>query len=77
VVICLERGADCLHRVICCYCHPHLLPDLNPDWFYLLVPPYPGFPGKEAVKGCGWGWVVISEHTEKICSLFSQLGVVT
>jgi len=26
----------------------HLLPHLNPDWFYLSV--YPGCPGKEAVK---------------------------
>ena len=29
----------------------HLLPHLNPDLFYLfLVPAYPGWPGKEAVK---------------------------
>ena len=28
----------------------HLLPHLNPDWFYLSVSPYPGCPGKEAVK---------------------------
>jgi len=28
----------------------HLLPHLNPDWFYLSVPIYPGYPGKEAVK---------------------------
>jgi len=30
---------------------PHyLLPHLNPDWFYLSGPAYPGCPGKEAVK---------------------------
>jgi len=28
----------------------HLLPHLSPDWFCLLVPAYPGCPGKEAVK---------------------------
>jgi len=31
--------------------HPkphHLLPHLNPDWFYLSA--FPGCPGKEAVK---------------------------
>jgi len=38
VVICLERGADCLHMVELMPLHPktHLvLPHLNPDWFYL------------------------------------------
>ena len=38
VVICLERGADCLHIVQLMPLHPktrHLLPCLNPDWFYL------------------------------------------
>jgi len=37
VVICLERGADCLHMVQLMPLHPqthHLLPHLNPDWFY-------------------------------------------
>jgi len=29
---------------------PHdLLADLNPGWFFLLVPAYPGCPGKEVV----------------------------
>ena len=34
----LERGADCLHMVQLMPLHPkprHLLPHLNPDWFYL------------------------------------------
>ena len=38
VVICLERGGDCLHMVQLLPSHPqthHLLPDLNPDCFYL------------------------------------------
>jgi len=39
VVICLERGADCLHMVqLMPFAIPkphHLLPHLNPDWLYL------------------------------------------
>jgi len=37
VVICLQRGADCLHMVqLMPLPKPHhLLPYLNPDWFYL------------------------------------------
>ena len=38
VVMCPERGADCLHMVHWCHCIPkprHLLPHLDPDWFYL------------------------------------------
>jgi len=37
VVICLERGADCLHIVQLMLLHRkphHLLPHLNSDWFY-------------------------------------------
>jgi len=56
MVICLERGADCLHMVHLMplpYQIPrHLMPHLNPDWFlsfwYRLA--NPGCPGKEAVK---------------------------
>ena len=36
-----------------CHCIPkphHLLPLLNPDWFYLSGTDLPGCPGKEAVK---------------------------
>jgi len=33
------------------YLQPHLLlPHLNPDWFTFLVPAYPGYSGKVAVK---------------------------
>jgi len=38
LVGCLERGADCLHIVKLMPLHPkahYLLPQLNPDWFYL------------------------------------------
>ena len=38
MVICLERGADCLHMVQLMPLHPkidHLLSHLNLDWFYL------------------------------------------
>jgi len=54
VVICLEQGADCLHMVQLMALHPK-----NPSSFAsfksrlvlpLLVPAYPGCPGKEAVK---------------------------
>ena len=54
-VICLERGADCLHMVQLMplpFPKPrHHLPHLNPDWFYLSrYLAYPGCPGKEAIK---------------------------
>ena len=39
MVICLERGADCLHMVQVMplpFQNPHhLLPHLNTDWFYV------------------------------------------
>ena len=49
MVICLERGANDLHMV---RLMPllHLLLQQNPEWFILLVPAYPGCPGKKAVK---------------------------
>ena len=60
MVICLERGADYLHMIQLMPLHSkprHLLPRLNPDFFYLsciclpfFVSAYPGCPGKEAVK---------------------------
>ena len=49
MVICLERGADCLHVVQLMALH-NLLLHLNPDWFTYLVPAYLGYPGKETVK---------------------------
>ena len=36
MVVCLERGAECLHMVQLMPLHPkphHLLPRLNPTWF--------------------------------------------
>ena len=39
MIMCLEQGADCLHMVqLMPLPSPkdhHLLPHLNPDWFYL------------------------------------------
>jgi len=49
VVVCLERGADCLHMVQLMPTHPrphHLLPHLNPDWFYLSGTGLPRFSWK-------------------------------
>ena len=47
VDICLERGADCLHMVQLMPLHPHhLLPHLNPDWFYLSCTGLPRLSGK-------------------------------
>ena len=48
VVICLERGASCLHTV-----QVQQMPLLSPNpivWFTFLVPAYLGCPGKEAIK---------------------------
>ena len=51
MVICLERGANDLHVVKLMPLPPrHLLLQQNPEWFILLVPAYPGCPGKKAVK---------------------------
>jgi len=47
MVICLERGANVLHKVQLMPLPPHhLLLLQNPEWFILLVPPYPGCPEK-------------------------------
>ena len=51
MVICLEQGANDLHMVQLMPLPPrHLLLQQNPEWFILLVPAYPGCPGKKAVK---------------------------
>ena len=51
MVIFLERGANDLHMVQLMPLPPsHLLLQQNPEWFILLVPTYPGCPGKKAVK---------------------------
>ena len=51
----LERGANDLHMVRLMPLPPRrLLLQQNPEWFILLVPAYPGCPGKKAVKRwCG------------------------
>ena len=55
MVICLERGADCLHMVQLMPLHPKTPSSLPYLGFTFLVPAYPGYPGKEAVNlnGCG------------------------
>ena len=51
MVICLKRGADCLHiGQLMPLPSQHLLPRLNPDRFTFLVPAYPGVLEKESVK---------------------------
>jgi len=64
VVICLERSAQCGYlfgekctlfangpaNTIAIPLPHHLLPYLNPDWFYLSVTGLPRLFGKEAVK---------------------------
>ena len=58
MVICLERGADCLHMVQLMPLDrqtpsSHLLPHLKfliQTGLTFLVPAYSGCPGKEAVK---------------------------
>jgi len=57
VVICLQQGSNDLHMV-----HHHLLLQQSPEWFIILVPAYPGCPGKRcallhtrmhtSMKGC-------------------------
>ena len=51
MVVCLLRGANDLHMVQLMPLPPHhLLLQQNPEWFIILVPAYPGCPGKKAVK---------------------------
>ena len=51
MVVWPERGASDLHMVrLMPLPTRHLLRQQNPEWFILLVPAYPGCPGKKAVK---------------------------
>jgi len=55
VVICVERGADCLYNsgpadATAIAKRHNLLRHLYPDWFHLPVLAFPGCPGKEAIK---------------------------
>jgi len=65
VVICLERGADCLHVVgpDDAIPKPHnLLPHLNPDWFYLSGSGSLVVLEKRPLNGCSVV-VVVSERS--------------
>jgi len=60
VVLCLERGADCLHMVQLMSLHPktrHRMPHLNPDWFSRSVASLPRLSWK---KGCETGVVAVT-----------------
>ena len=49
--------------------HHHLLPHLNPYWFYLSGKAYPGCPGKEAVKqSILLSWPRWFDHLPRWCS---------
>ena len=51
----LEQGADCLHMVQLMPCIPktrHLLPHINPDWFYLYGTGLPRLSWKRPLTGC-------------------------
>ena len=66
MVICLERGANDLRVVQLMPLPPrYLLLQQNPEWFILLVPAYPGCPGKEAVKRlCVCVCVMMGDHIQ-------------
>ena len=51
MVACLERGANDLHVVQLMPLPPKcLILQQNPEWFIVLVPVYPGCPGKMLLK---------------------------
>ena len=45
-----------------CHCHPIISAFKNPDWFILLLPAYPGCPGKKAVKQVLLFFLTTSRH---------------
>ena len=63
MVICLQRGADCLHMVQLMSLHPklhHLLPRFNPDWCYLIGTSLCRFLWKRGhINGCSAVIVVV------------------
>jgi len=55
MVMCLERGADCLHMVQLMSLHPKtpiisFLVYIQTGFQTFLMPAYPGCPGKQAVR---------------------------
>ena len=53
MVICLEQGANDLHMVqLMPLPLHHLWLQQNPEWVILLVPAYPGCPGKRPLNIC-------------------------
>jgi len=52
MVICREQGANDLHMVQHATATPSSLLQQNPERFILLVPAYPGCPGKRPLNDC-------------------------
>ena len=53
MVVCLEQGANDLFMIqLMSLPSCHLLLQQNPQWFILLVPAYPGCPGKKHLNEC-------------------------
>ena len=72
MVVCLERGANDLHIVQLMPLPPcHLLLHQNSEWFILLVPAYPGCPGKRPLNGCVCVYCVVILFTGLL--LYSSL----
>ena len=77
MVICLEQSANDLHMVQLMplpVCHPIISASENPEWFILLVPAYPGSPGKNAVCVCVFVCVMLQVNVDKtwFLQLFSN-----
>jgi len=68
LVWCQERGADCLHMVQLMPLHPkthHILPYINPDWFYLPDTGLPNFFWKKRpLNGCSSSNIMSSVKPE-------------
>ena len=75
MVICLERGADCLHMVqlmpLPFQIPRHLLPHLNQDWFYLSGTSLPMLSWK---RGHLTGVLLNCSHPSCLCSPSSEIG---
>ena len=65
MVICLERSANDLHMVQLMPLPPHhLLLQHNPEWFILLVPAYPGCPGKRLLNAVSYTHLTLPTNRE-------------
>jgi len=62
VVICLERGAMIAYGPADATVTPSSLAPLKSRMFYLLMPAYPGCPGKRLLNGCGSSSIANMQH---------------